>query len=287
VSPRPSSPRLALLAGFALAVVAPRFGVAAPAPSPAPTPAAPIEIRGATMVEYDDRTGLLRADGAPVIVTRAGTELRAPRVRYDGRTRTLTATGGAELNEPDLAMRAQTVEYRLAEESVRAAGEVMLTARRGDGTTTLAAPAIEGSLRTRRFVATGGVRVSRGEWTATGRRLDYDDRERIAVLTGDPMARHRDATLTAGQITFLLEEEIARAEGGVQVRRGELVGGAPRGELHGRENRAVLSGGAHVDRGADRVVAEVIEIDLESSRVTARGGSRLTVNPSPSPTRAP
>ncbi|MDQ7858350.1 MAG: LptA/OstA family protein [Armatimonadota bacterium] len=288
MSPRPSRRCAAALAGLA-ALLALRTAAAAPAPSPGPASpvAAPIEISGATRVEYDDRSGQLHAEGAPVVVTRGRTELRAPRVRYDGTARTISASGGAALSDPELVMRAQTVEYRLADETVRAAGEVRMTTRREDAATALEAPVIEGSLRTRRFVATGGVRVARGEWSAEGRRLDYDDRGRTAVLTGEPVARHRDATLRAERITFLLDQEVARAEGGVEVRRGTLVGYAPRAEVFGRDNRAVLAGGARVDRGADRVVAEVIEIDLEASRVTARGASRVVVNPSPTPTRAP
>jgi lipopolysaccharide export system protein LptA len=287
VSRRPSRIRPAALAGVAALLVL-RIASAGPSPpSGSASPAPPIEISGATRVEYDDRSGQLWAEGAPVVVTRGRTELRAPRVRYDRATRTVSASGGAVLSDPELTMRAQTVAYRLADETVRGAGEVEMTTGRGEETTALAAPAVEGSLRTRRFVATGGVRVTRGEWSAEGRQLDYDDRGRTAVLTGEPTARHRDATLRAERITFLLDQEVARAEGGVEVRRGTLVGRAPRAELFGRDNRAVLAGGARVDRGADRVVAEVIEIDLEASRVTARGGSRVVVNPSPTPTRAP
>jgi lipopolysaccharide export system protein LptA len=113
----------------------------------------------------------------------------------------------------------------------------------------------------------------------TGSRLDYDDRTQVALVTGEPTARFKDATMTARTMTFWVAEERMHGEGDVRLRRGELAGQAPRVDVFGKENRAVLSGGARVDRGHDRVTADEIEMDLEGTRVVARGGSRLVVAP--------
>ncbi|MDR7485855.1 MAG: hypothetical protein QN187_11050 [Armatimonadota bacterium] len=242
-------------------------------------PALPIEVTGATFLEYDDRTGQLRAEGAPVVVTRGRTTLRAPRVRYDARTQVALATGGVTVEEPALAVRAEEAEFRFADDRFRAWGQVVVRSRRDDQTTTLSAPQMEGSLQTRRFAASGGVAVDRGEWRVRGRWLDYDDGTGVAVVTGDPEARFGEATMTAGVIRFNVRDETASGEGGVWLRRGELEGRAARADVAGREGRAVLSGGARVDRGADRLTAEVIEVDLDGSRATARGRSRLVVVP--------
>jgi lipopolysaccharide export system protein LptA len=274
VSRSPSSGlrRASWLAAWLLAAV-----MAAPAAAqPAPLP---IDVAGASRLEYDDATGLLVAEGAPVVVTRARTVLRAPQVRYNTRARLITATGGVTVEEPGLSVRAERGELRLTDERIRVSGDVVVRSTRDERTMELAAPEVEGSLQTRRFAATGGVTVTRGEWRVTGQRLDYDDRSQVAVMTGEPAARFRDASMTAQTMTFYVAEERMRGEGGVRLRRGELAGQAPRAEIFGRENRAVLSGGAQVDRGTDRVTADEIEMDLEGTRVVARGGSRLVITP--------
>jgi len=264
--------RLAATVALGLGVVAPAHGQGGPAPPP-------VEVSGASRIEYDDATGVLAAEGAPVVVTRGRTELRAPRVRYDVRARLITGTGGVIVADPELHLQAASVEVRLDDEGLRASGDVVVRGTGGAERTTLSAPELVGSLQTRQFVATGGVTVTRGEWTVTGRRVDYDDRQRLAVVTGDPMARFRDATMTARTIHLWLAEERARGEGEVRIRRGDLLGQAPRADISARDRRAVLSGGARVDRGPDRVTADVIEVDLDGTLVTARGGSRLIVTP--------
>jgi lipopolysaccharide export system protein LptA len=205
--------------------------------------------------------------------------LRAARIRFDTRAGTVSATGGVEATDLDLSVRADTVEFRMADEHVLAAGGVRVRLVRDGEATVLSAPQAEGWLRSRRFSARGGVSVERGEWTVSGRTLDYDDGTGAAVTSGDPVARLGQVTVTARVITFLTAEEVARAEGAVVLRRGDVVGSAPRAEVFGREGRAVLSGGAAVERGRDRVTAEVIEIALDGSRVAARGASRLVIMP--------
>jgi lipopolysaccharide export system protein LptA len=242
-------------------------------------PALPIEIRDATRVEYDDATGVARAEGSPAVITRGTTVLRALRLQYNQRSGMITADGGVELNDPDLSVRADTAAMRLADDWIHATGDVHARSSRNGQVMTLVAPDVEGSLRNRRFSATGGVTVTRGEWTLAGQRLDYDDGTQVALVRGEPKAQFKDTTMTAQIITLFVADETARAEGTVVVRRGNLVGTAPRADVFGRDNRAVLSGGARVDRGSDRIVADVIEIDLDGTRVTARGASQLTVVP--------
>jgi lipopolysaccharide export system protein LptA len=249
---------------------------AQPASSAAPLP---IDVTGATRLEYDDRTGVLVAEGAPVVLTRGATVLRAPSIRYDARARVITAAGGVVAEEPGLALSAQTAELRLNDDRIRVSGNVVVRSTRDAVVAELAAPEAEGSLRTRRFVATGGATVTRGEWTVAGQRLDYDDHTRVAVMTGEARARLGEATMTAETITVFIDDDRARADGNVRLHRGDLIGQAPRVDISRKENRAVLLGGARVDRGADRITAETIEVDLEGTRVVARGGSRLTVTP--------
>jgi lipopolysaccharide assembly outer membrane protein LptD (OstA) len=245
------------------------------AQAPAPTPALPIEISGATYLEYNDQTGVLVAKGAPVVVTRGQTTARAPRFRYEQRDRRLVAEEGVELTDRGLVLQAQTAELRLTDDFVRARGDVRIHSTREGQTATLAAPQVEGSLRTRRFTAFEGVTVTRGEWTLTGQRVNYDDATRTAIVTGAPQVHYKNATMTADLITLLVADEVARAEGNVRLRRGNLTARAPRADVFGRTNLAVLSGGVQAERGTDRLTADIVEVDMATDRVTARGSSRL------------
>lgn len=268
------------LTAAAVLIAAAAFA-ASPAPAQAPSgpPRLPIEVTGATLVEYDDAAGVLRAEGSPVVVTRGQTVVRASRLRYDTRARIVTGSGGVEVTEPGLSLRAQDAELRMADDRIRMSGDVQVRRIRDDGTVTLSAALVEGSLATRRFIAGGAVTVARGDWAVSGRRVDYDDDSRVAVVTGDPVARLKDATMTARTITVTMADERAVGEGGVVLRRGDLVGRAPRVDISRRDNLAVLSGGAQVDRGNDRMTADVIEVELDGARATARGGARVTFSP--------
>jgi lipopolysaccharide assembly outer membrane protein LptD (OstA) len=256
------------------------LAVAARAPAVAQTlPPLPIEVTGATRLEYQDSNGIVVAEGAPVMVVRGRTVVRAPLIRYDSRARVIDASGGVEVAEPGLSLRGTTAVVRLSDEVVRVAGGAVVRSQRDGEESVLEAPQFDGSLATRRFTATGGVIVRRGEWTVRGQRIDYDDRSTTAVVSGDPEARYRDATMTANTITVVVAQEIARGEGSVRLRRGETVATAPRAEMNGRTRSALLSGGATVERGRDRLTAATIDIDLETERVTARGEPHLVINP--------
>jgi lipopolysaccharide export system protein LptA len=235
----------------------------------------PVEITGATLIEYDETTGVVRAEGAPLVFVRGRTVLRAPRLRYDTRARVVVASGGVEATEPGLGLRAQDAELRLSDDTIRLTGEVSVRREYDGGTITLRAARIDGVLATRRFRGSGGVMVSSDDWTVSGRGVDYDDTTRVALVTGDPVARLKDTTLTAQIMTIMMAEERARGEGGVVLRRGDLVGRAARADISSRDNLAVLVGGAQVERGRDRLTAEVIEVDLDGLRATARGRARV------------
>lgn len=264
-----------LIAAAVLTAVAAFAATPAPAQAPPGPPGLPIEVTGATLIEYDDAAGVLRAEGSPVVFTRGQTVVRAPRLRYDTRARMVTASGGVEVAEPGLFLRALDAELRMADDRIRMSGDVRVRRVHDDGTVTLSAALVEGLLATRRFIASGSVAVARDDWTVSGRRMDYNDHSRVAVVTGDPAARLKDVTMTAQTITVMLADERATGEGGVVLRRGDLVGRAPRVDISRRGNLAVLSGGAQVDRGSDRMTADVIEVDLDGGRATARGGARV------------
>ncbi len=276
IGSRPSAAGAALAALLVLAFLC---APAAGAPAPTQTRSDSIEISGATLLEYSDATGRWTAEGSPVAVTRGQTRLTAPRIVYEQRAGTITASGGAALSEPGLSVRADEARLRLSDDTVRARGGVRVISSRDGPPIELAAAEVEGMLRARRFAAGGAVSLSRGEWRLSGERLDYDDAARVARVTGGPTAGFGEAVMTADAITLYVAEEVARGEGAVRLRRGELLGTARRIDIVLREGRAVLMGNARVERGADQVSAEEIEVALDGSRVSARGGSRLILTP--------
>ena len=238
-----------------------------------------VEITGASRVEFEEATGVWTVEGQPVTVTRGRTLLRAPRIRYDQRARVVAAEGGVELTEPGISMAADAAELRLADDRVRATGRVKVVSTRDESPVEVRAVQVDGVLRTRTFTATGDVSLTRGDATLSGRRLDYDDATRIAVASGEPAARFREAVVTAETITLVIEQESLRAEGSATVRRGELTGGARRVEVRSREGTIRLVGDAQLARGRDRVTADEIQAALDGSRIVTRGSSRVVVTP--------
>lgn len=263
------------------------------AQTPAGAQTLPINVTGATFAEFDDTTGVARMEGSPLVVTRGRTVIRAARARFDRRTQVLTADGAVEAAEEGVTIRADAIEYRLSDESIRASGSVRITSasqgapgQQPQPQTTLVAPDVSGSLRTRRFVATGGVTIVRGEWTVLGRRAEYDDATKAAVVTGDPEVRFREGVMTADTLTMFLDAETILAEGRVLLRRGDMTGRAQRADISLKRQVAVFTGDARVDRGSNRLTAEVIEATLDGQQVTARGASRLVIT-SPVPATPP
>ncbi len=275
MSPWPSSGQR--LVGWVV-LLAVLWAVVFPGGADAQAPAV-VEITAASRVEFEEATGVWTAEGQPVTVTRGRTLLRAPRIRYDQRARVVTAEGGVELTEPGISLAADAAELRLTDDRVRATGRVRVVSTREDLPVEVRALEMDGVLRTRTFTATGDVSLTRGDAMLSGRRLDYDDTTRIAVATGEPAARFREAVVTAETITLVIEQETLRAEGAATVRRGELTGGARRVEVRSREGTIRLVGDAQLARGSDRVTADEIQAALDGSRIVARGGSRVVVTP--------
>jgi hypothetical protein len=236
-------------------------------------------MTGALRVDIDEAAGTWTAEGQPVIVTRGRVVLRAPRIRYDLRARVVTASGGIQVTEAGLTVSGDAAEIRLADDWLRVSGDVRVVNAREDPPAELRASELEAALRTRRLSATGGVSLVRGAAALTGQRLDYDDATRVAIVTGEPVARFMRATLTAGSIALLLEPEILRGEGAAQIRRGDLAGGARRIDVRSREGHLRHMGEAVLVRGRDRLTAGEIDAALDGSRIVARGSARVVVTP--------
>ncbi|WP_234033147.1 LptA/OstA family protein [Erythrobacter rubeus] len=71
----------------------------------------------------------------------------------------------------------------------------------------------DGSLDIQRITATGGVRVTRGNESATGDVAIYDFNRRIITMAGDVSLRRGTDTLNGGRLTIDLQSGVSSVDG--------------------------------------------------------------------------
>lgn len=268
---RPSG--CALLA-LVVAALVPAAVQAAPA-----TPA--IDVTGASYLEVDERTGIWSMRGGPVVVTRGSRIVEAASITYDSRRQLLTATGSVRAREEGLQIAASNLVVFLQEERLVAEGEVSAVVADPTPPTQLRADRLEVWSSRQQALASGGVRVTRGEMTLDCARLTYDLRTRYARATGRPRVVSPTATLSAEWMGVQFDREELTAEGDVHLSADSIAGTAPTMVFQSAIHLVTLSGGAVVRRRQDELRAQVITIDLERKRLVATGGAHVVVFPNP------
>lgn len=238
--------------------------------------AVPIEITGATRVEVDEAVGVWVLVGSPVVVRRGSVRIQAPSIRYEVRPQVVAATGGVTYGDPSGEVRAQTLTAWLADERVRAEGDVVAVAG-GPPPVELRAARADADRARGVVAASGGVTVRRGDLVLRAAEATYTQADRRVVAAGDAVVDSEAGMLAADRLEALLAEEVVVAEGRVRFRYRDIVGTADRARLSRRDRIAVLAGAASAQMGAHRVTADVLTVDLAARRVTAAGAARLTV----------
>src|SRR5579875_2983439 len=189
------------LAWAAAGVVPPRALGATSLPSRQET--VQVQVTGATVATYDDRTHQYVFRGPQVVVTRGADRLEAPEVLYN-----------AAREQVVLPQRGR-VAYDLEARRAVVEGRAVLV-RGGDR---LEADSVLADLGRRVAEARGHVTVVVPEQglRATAERALYDEQARSATLTGHvTLWRGRDV-LTAERVTLLLREHLVRAEGNPEL----------------------------------------------------------------------
>lgn len=173
--------------------------------SSAPLPPLP-EMATATGVEI--RT---EAAGADVQIRLAGAEgdvFTLQPIRA-----TATTVGYIQQGKPDLEIRAARSDWNLRERTAAFDQDVVVT--RGDVTMTCSHLDVRygSASQIDTVVATGTVRVLRGEREATADKAELDGKTGRVVLTGNPRLREGASELVGAVITLWLDDERANCEG--------------------------------------------------------------------------
>src|SRR2546426_551110 len=132
----------------------------------------PLDVTGATRVEFDDSAGVWELLGNPVTVRRGLVVLQAPAVRYDTRDQIVIASSGVSYGDDVLTAFAGTVTVWVREGRAVAEGDVQVTTR-GDAPIELRAARVELLQKQRYLIASGAARLVGGPsalsciWAAT------------------------------------------------------------------------------------------------------------------------
>jgi lipopolysaccharide export system protein LptA len=250
-------------------------------------PSPPIDVTGATFVEFDDSTGIWMLRGSPVAVTRGATTVRAPAMAYDSRQQIVRATGGVTYADPAATFSSAQATVWLQEERLLAEGDVSGMLREGAQETHLRSNRAEAWRKDRRALATGDVQVRRGEFTLTSSRVEYLEMQHKATATGRSTVTAPEGRLSGDRMEVLLDREEGVAEGNVEVLvrpQGDpagfpIEGRAPKAVLRRSDGMAILSGGATVRQGQNTATAQEITVDLRRNRVVATGQAHLVLYP--------
>lgn len=237
----------------------------------------PLEVTGATRVEFDDSAGVWQLYGNPVTVRRGNVTLHAPAVRYDAKDQIVIASSGVSYGDDVLTAFAGTVTVWLKEGRAVAESDVQVTYQ--SEPVELHAARVDLSQRQRILIASGAARLSRGSSAITADQIAYDHPAKRAVASGSVQARTSEGTLGADRVEALLPAEEFIADGHVVVTRSNLEGHAAHAVFRQRPGMVELSGGAVVRVGRQIIQAPVITADLRAGRVTAAGGVHLVGYP--------
>ncbi|MGE5572216.1 MAG: LptA/OstA family protein [Bacteroidota bacterium] len=164
--------------------------------------------------------GNVRISYSDVIIT-------ADRAEVKGR-KTATITGSVKLTQPDITLTGDVLTAYISERRVIVEGGVTLTKdeeRAGDATGTATRTAtgtatgakervvvtcdrMELRTNTRGFVAAGNVEMRRGDTFACAERATYTEKDRLAILEGNVIARGKNQeTVKCGKLLFRTDRD--------------------------------------------------------------------------------
>jgi lipopolysaccharide transport protein LptA len=183
-------------------------------------------------------------------------QLRADHIRYDTRTRVITASGNVVLRVGETEIRADRLRIESGPQVATAEGNVTVRQRESR----VAAPTIRYELRTETAEATGGV-----------------------------VLEQQGATVRAPQMRFDMRSEVTVATGGVDVAQGESTLRAPSVRFEGRTGDVTADGGITLVQPGSRVTGRRLVANLPAKRADVRGDVVFVRSPAsgPSPGSGP
>lgn len=240
-----------------------------------------VQVTGATVATYDDRTHQYVFRGPQVVVTRGADRLEAPEVLYNAAREQVVLPQRGRVSTPTLAVEADRIAADLASRHLVAEGDVVARLLERGRWAVLTAARVEADDRpgARRAVAQGAVRLVRGDEELTGSRVAYDLEGRRAVVEGRAVLVRGGDRLEADYVLADLGRRVAEARGHVTVVVPEqgLRATAERALYDEPARSATLTGHATLWRGRDVLTAERVTLLLREHLVRAEGNPELTI----------
>jgi lipopolysaccharide export system protein LptA len=243
----------------------------------------PVDVTGATFIDYDARTQEYIFRGPIVVIVRGAERLEAPEVRYDAGARRAILPRRGILSTPTMRLEADRMTADLATRHFLAEGAVEARFLDAGIWTSLRAQRIAADDRSdlQEAEATGDVVVIREDEELRGDRVIYNRGTRHATVEGH-------ATFTRGIDRFQADRIVAdiatrdvEATGHLMLDRASqgMHGSADRGTYSARLATAVLSGGVRLSRGRDLLTADKVTVRLDSNEAIADGHVQITAYP--------
>ena len=267
-----------------------RAAAAPPPPPGAPgsAPRLPLEVTGATRIEYDDPTKRWTFSGPRVVIVRGTLRVEAPEIAYSERAREVVLPRGGTVRTPTLEVGADRMAALLDARHVTAEGHVV--GRFAGGSVpegpptrwgTFAADRVEADDRRdlHQIVATGQVVVEQGDRRLRGDRVAYDPGTQQGIAEGHAEVAQGSDALRAARISADLGRHDAAADGDVLLDHGELHGSADHATYAESGQTAVLWGHATLLRGRDTLTAERVTVLLDTDAVIGEGHVRIVAYP--------
>lgn len=280
--------RGALLALTAACLAAVRLAAGWPAApafaqAPPPEPGLPVDVTGASAVDYDAQTQQYIFTGEPVVVTRGEQRLVATEIEYNGAKRLAVLPQGGTVSTPTMELRADQITADLGNRHFQAEGRVAGRMLDQGVWTTLHAAHLVADDRPdlRRAEATGDVVAQRNDEELRADHAIYDRLTGRGTVEGHAVLTRGGDRLAADRIVADLGTDDAEATGHVTLDRTSLDthGSGDVATYSGRSNLATLSGHAALMRQKDTVTAERITVHLDRDEVIADGHAVLVVHP--------
>lgn len=244
---------------------------AAPAPRVVTIRADTIEVDAAGQVATATRVSI--SDGRTT-----ATAARATLYHASGRG---VLSGDAKVEAPQgvLEGREITVTYtRTSITRIVAQGQASLETAEA----LISAPQVALDPATEVVTGRGGVRVFvPPDVVATGVVLSYDRRRDVLLLRGGVRVQNPEGFVTGDRLDAGRRLEHAVVVGAVHARFRDLDVRSRRGELFGREKRAVFDGDVRVAHPGRQLTADRVTVWYDTRRVVAEGQTWMRVEPEP------
>ncbi len=268
--------------------------LAAPAAGPRSPAPPPIDVSGASTIEYEDATQEWVFRGAQVVIVRGTVRIEAPEIRYHAGARHIEVLGGGTISTPTFEVGADRIVAMLPTRHVMALGSVRgrflsEAAAQGDAAAqgeaspggdaaqdrwaTFSAETVEADDRpdAGQIVATGQVAVLRGNQQLRADRIVYDRMTRQGTADGHAVLAQGADRLQADHLVADLDRGEAEARDHVMLEGADMRGVADHATLSQRAQTIALDGHVILYRGRARLEAERATILVAEHTTIAEG----------------